>query len=127
MPRLVPMAEAGLGVRKAVQKDVLLIGGALHRRRERDDFETVLRAERLEPPLGIKERIDAEARRIARAHLRVGVHGARRREDRQDEAGGVALRLVVRRDHQAVGDVPGLLPLRIFWFFKYLLVETGLT
>src|SRR5581483_803556 len=126
MAGLVPMAKARLGVGETVQEDVLRVRYLLHLRRQRHDLESVLLAEAAEPLLGIEERADAQALRVAGAQLRIRIDAARRRQHREHEAGAVRARLLGSGEHQAVGDVPGFAPLLIARRVEHLLVEPRL-
>src|ERR687888_1576435 len=75
--RLVPVPEARLGVGEAVQEDMLRIRHTLHLWRERDHFETALPAESRKALLRVKERVDAEALRVACAQGRIRIHRSR--------------------------------------------------
>ena len=106
----VPVAEADLAVREAVQEGVMRLGVLVQRLGQRQHVEAVALAERGDSAVGIKQVADADSLHEILPHFRVGPyldagverHGQKRRAVPR----GLAMGFL----DQVVGDLPGVAP-----------------
>ncbi len=106
----VPVAEADLAVREAMQEGVMRLGVLVQRLGQRQHVEAVALAERGDSAVGVEQVADPDSLHEILAHLRIGPyldagverHGQKRR--------AVPRGLTMRFRDQVVGDLPGVAP-----------------